>query len=310
MARDSAWLLEHKADVYSQTGEDGIIEAILSRIGERDRWCVEFGAWDGQHLSNTRNLIETQDYRAVLIEGDAARCAALGKFYEGNNRIFPLNAFVGFDEATGLDSLLRKTPIPADFDFLSIDIDGNDYHVWNAVRQYRPKLVVIEFNPTIPTECHFVQQPDPNVNQGSSLSALTALATSKGYQLACVLQFNAFFVRDDLFPNLEIADNSPFVLRRDLSQLTFLFQGFDGTIFLHGNRRMPWHDLDIDDNDVQMLPAPLRKFPSAYSPLEAALFRLFKYWRAFKKALRDAMTSSGARLAWSRDNDRRPRGDG
>ncbi len=276
-------LLDHKSDVYSQSGEDGIIEAILSRIGDRDSWCVEFGAWDGQHLSNTRNLIEAQNYRAVLIEGDASRFAALEKYYEGNNRIFPLNAFVGFDEANGLDALLRETPIPADFDFLSIDIDGNDYHCWNAARQYRPKLVVIEFNPTIPTECHFVQQPDPHVNQGSSLSALTALATAKGYKLACVLQFNAFFVRNDLFSRLEIADNSPFVLRRDTSQLTFLFQGFDGTIFLHGNRRMPWHDLDIEFYDVQALPAPLRKFPSAYSPFEAGLFRVFKKWRALRK---------------------------
>jgi hypothetical protein len=288
-ARDSAWLLEYKADVYSQTGEDGIIEAILSRIGDRDHWCVEFGAWDGQHLSNTRNLIEAYDYRAVLIEGDVTRFAALTKFYKSNDRIFTLNEFVGFDDESGLDVLLRKTPIPADFDFLSIDIDGNDYHVWNAARQYRPKLVAIEYNPTIPTECHFVQQPDPQVNQGSSLFALTALATAKGYQLACVLQFNAFFVRDDLFPRLEIADNSPFVLRRDLTQLTYLFQGFDGTIFLHGNRRMPWHDLDIDEHDVRVLPAPLRKFPSAYSPLEAGLFRLFKRWREFKKAVRDAM---------------------
>lgn len=58
MSRSPTWLLEHKKDVYSQTGEDGIIETILSTIGDRDGWCVEFGAWDGQYLSNTRNLIE------------------------------------------------------------------------------------------------------------------------------------------------------------------------------------------------------------------------------------------------------------
>ncbi len=310
MARDPAWLLEHKRDVYSQTGEDGIIEAILSTIGDRDRWCVEFGAWDGQNLSNTRNLIEAQAYSAVLIEGDALRYAALKKFYEGDNRIFPVNAFVGFNEAHGLDALLRKTPIPEDFDFLSIDIDGNDYHVWNAVRLYRPKVVVIEFNPTIPTECHFIQPADPALNQGASLSALTALALSKGYQLASVLLFNAFFVRDDLFPRLEIAENSAFVLRKDLSLLTFLFHGYDGTMFLQGSRWMPWHALDIGEDDVQVLPAPLRRFPSNYTSAQARLYRWFRKWRAFKRTVRAAAKPVGARFAQLRAGKWRAGGGG
>ena len=293
MVRDPTWLLQHKRDVHSQTGEDGIIEAILSAIGVRDRWCVEFGAWDGQHLSNTRHLIESHGYHAVQIEGDAARCRALRDFHAGNDRIVALQAFVGFDKDTGLDALLQGTPVPADFDFLSIDIDGNDYHVWHAVRRYRPKLVVIEFNPTMPNACHFVQAADPAINQGSSLAALTELAGAKGYQLACALQFNAFFVRNDLFPCLGISDNSPETLRTDLSQLTFLFQGFDGTMFLHGNRRMSWHDMDIGDAEIQQLPALLRKFPSAYSATEARLLALFKRWRKFRRRLRRLTGAAG-----------------
>jgi hypothetical protein len=113
-------LLEHKCDVYSQTGEAGFIEAILDVLGERDHWCVDFGAWDGQPLSNTRNLIESRNYRAVLIEGDSERLESLRAFYKGNDRIFPVNAY--------------------------------------AIRTYRPKVVCVEFNPTIPSECVVVQK--------------------------------------------------------------------------------------------------------------------------------------------------------
>jgi hypothetical protein len=170
-ARSPTWLLEHKKNVHSQTGEDGIIETILSALDDRDHWCVEFGAWDGQHLSNTRNLIENGGYHAVLIEADKARYQALREVHKKNDRVVAVNAVVGFESHNGLDSILARTPVPAYFDFCSIDIDGNDYHAWKAITAYRPKLICIEFNPTIPTDCPFVQPADPKLNQGSSLMA-------------------------------------------------------------------------------------------------------------------------------------------
>src|SRR5476649_3108801 len=117
------WLLDHKKDVYSQNGEDGIIEVILSTLGNRDKWCVEFGAWDGKHLSNTRNLIENGGYSAVLIEGDANKSQALQRAYRDDPKVFPISAFVGFNPSDGLDAILEKVPIPIDFDFCSIYID-------------------------------------------------------------------------------------------------------------------------------------------------------------------------------------------
>ena len=66
-------LLEFASNTYSQTGEDGVLGKILETLPERDLWCVEFGAWDGRHLSNTCNLIENRGYSAVLIEADAKR---------------------------------------------------------------------------------------------------------------------------------------------------------------------------------------------------------------------------------------------
>ena len=64
---DRAITAEHATNVHSQNGEDGVIAEILDRLPELDRWCVEFGAWDGVHLSNTRHLIESRDFGAVLI---------------------------------------------------------------------------------------------------------------------------------------------------------------------------------------------------------------------------------------------------
>jgi len=283
-ARSPLWLLEHKANVYSQAGEDGIVEAILSALGVRDGWCVEFGAWDGQHLSNSRHLIESGGYSAVLIEGDPERSRELKALYAAQTKITAVNALVGFSAQDGLDSILRATAIPNDFDFLSIDIDGNDYHAWKAVEAYRPKLVCIEFNPTIPSECAFVQPADAALNQGAGIMALVDLGKSKGYELASVLSWNAFFVRGDLFSHLGISDNSVQTLRTDLSYLTYLLQGYDGTIFVHGNRRLVWHGVAIDERRLQLLPKPLRKYLGRTSWVERRLLDIYRGWLALGRA--------------------------
>jgi hypothetical protein len=269
------WLLDFKDDTYSQTGEDGIIQKILEVLPENDRWCVEFGAWDGVHLCNTRNLIEHAGYSAVLIEGSARKYEELRRNYSGNSKITPINAFVGFSQTDNLDQLLKDTPIPECFDFLSIDVDGNDYHIWKALSRHRPKLVCVEFNPTIPTEVSFVQEADPSVNQGSSLLALVELGKEKGYELVCVLPFNAFFVKSEYFQLFQIEDNSPATLRKSLDMVTYLFFGFDGRTFLRGYKKVPWHGIPLKESRIQQVPGMLQKYPSNYSPLERLLFQLY-----------------------------------
>ena len=113
---------------HSQWGEDGLLEYLLSRLPTRDLHLVEFGAWDGKHLSNGFHLIEKLGYSAVLIEVDPERFKDL----ENNMRPYKcvcINEMVGFDGKSNLDSILAKTDIPMDFDLLSVDIDGNDYQV-------------------------------------------------------------------------------------------------------------------------------------------------------------------------------------
>ena len=275
MTREPAWLLDFKSDVYSQTGEDGIIEKILQTLPKRDNWCVEFGAWDGMFLSNSRNLIENASYSAVLIEGNKTKWRELQKNYFSNTNVITINAFVGFNEADSLDVILADTPVPFDFDFLSIDVDGNDYHIWKAISKCRPKTICIEFNPTIPTEVLFVQRADPSVNQGAGLLPLVELGKEKGYELVAVLPVNAFFVDSKYYPLFGIRDNRPETLRKDLSAITYLFSGYDGTMFLHGHKRLPWHGLLINESRIQRLPKFLRKYPGNYNLIEKVAFGLF-----------------------------------
>jgi len=276
MTKSANWLLDHQASIYSQSGEDGIIDKILETLPDTDRWCVEFGALDGESLSNTRNLIENADYSAVLIEGSKVRFKTLESNYAHVKNVTALNRFVGFDAKDNLDHILADTAIPAEFDFLSIDIDGNDYHVWKATTRYTPKVVCIEFNQTIPNEIVFVQAADAAVTQGSSLSALVELGKTKGYELVCVAGVNAFFVLSKYFPLFEIDDNSVAKLRIDLSAITYLFIGYDGTIFLRGQKIMPWHcKLPIKESDMQRLPRFLRKFPESYNFPELIAFGVY-----------------------------------
>jgi hypothetical protein len=277
MNKSPIWLLDFKSDTYSQTGEDGIIKKILEVIPQNDKWCVDFGAWDGLYLSNTRNLIETKGYSAILIEGDKVRFAELKRNFAQNKNVIAINRFVGFEKEDNLDQILKMTPIPNDFDFLSIDIDGNDYHVWKAISDYNPKIVCIEFNPTIPTEIEFIQSADTSVKQGASLLSLVKLGKDKGYELVSVLKFNAFFVRSKYYPLFKIENNSPKVLRTNLSDITYLFSGYDGKIFLTGSLRLPWHGgIELRESKVQHLPRIIQKHPSEYRNFEKIIWKLYR----------------------------------
>lgn len=275
MNSDSSYLLQFKSNVHSQGGEDGVLQKVLEILPEHDKWCVEFGAHDGIFASNTRNLIENCAYSAVLIEGSKARFTKLRKNYSGKENVIAVNQFVGFTENDNLDHILRKTPVPRNFDFLSIDIDGNDYHAWKACSEYTPKVVCIEFNPTIPTEIQFVQKSDPSVNQGSSLRSLVELGKSKGYELVSVLTANAIFVKAEHYRLFEIDDNRPEALRKNLDKITYMFVGFDGTIHLSGNQKLPWHSMEIKESKIQQLPRRLRKYPENYTKFEKVLFRAY-----------------------------------
>ena len=116
-------LLDYRRDVHSQYGEDGIVERVFDVVGETTRVCCEFGAWDGLHLSNTRNLIQ-QGWRGVFIEPDAGRFADLVRTYEPGSGHVTINASVDDGEST-LGRLLDAHGVTEELDFLTIESTGS-----------------------------------------------------------------------------------------------------------------------------------------------------------------------------------------
>jgi Methyltransferase FkbM domain len=292
MPRESAWLLEYQKNVYSQSGEDGVIAEVLENLPATDKWCVEFGAWDGVYLCNTRNLIESQGYSSVQIEASTDRYEDLKKTYKGQKNIHLINQFVGFQENDNLDTILKNTPIPKDFDFLSIDVDGNDYHIWKVVKEYHPKVVCIEFNPSIPTEVEFIQEANPTINQGCSVASIVKLGKEKGYELVCIINCNAIFVDKQYFDAFEIVDNRVATLRKHLDHITHIFVGYDGQIFLAGRQDLPWHQVKIRPSDIKVLPRFLRKYSGNYNSLEKFLLRSYLVFREPMRLFQSKSASS------------------
>ena len=141
-----------------------------------------------------------------MIEGDSRKCVELRQTYANNSKVIVLYAMVGFEGGNTLGKILSSTPIPVDFDLLSIDIDGNDYHVLNAIRCVRPRVLVIEYNAKFPPPMDLVMPYDPHHTWdhtdfvGASLQAIASLAGRRGYRLVGtnLTGINAFFVRADL----------------------------------------------------------------------------------------------------------------
>lgn len=232
------WLYDHRHNVTSQHGEDGVIEAILSRIGEENRWCVDIGANDGVTISNSHYWCAKQGWSGVMVEADAEPFASLCDVYDDRQDVHCFHEFATVDNV--IDTILARTPCPQRPDILSIDIDGMDFWLWHGLERYRPRVVIIEVNATMAPDVHVVQQ-DPRLQLGSSALAMVTLARDKGYELAAHLVSNCIFVEAAEYPLLGIADNklptlftSPFVptVVSDLNGMHYVLKpgpwGFSG----------------------------------------------------------------------------------
>lgn len=250
-------------DVHSQCGEDGLLEYVLEHLPGCPRYFVEFGAWDGLHLSNCARLAE-QGWAGCFIEGEPKRAQDAMRNYAQVPRVTVKAAYVMPTGDGSLDQLLRGTDCPGEFGVLSIDIDGNDYHVWKHLSAYRPLVVIVEFNPTIPVQVEFVQAMDPDVHQGCSLAALHALAEEKGYLLAGATDLNAVFVRADAARAAGLPQYAPVQVKTTQLE-TQVFHGYDGSVHVAGYPELVWHGVPIRAEAWQLLPAELRRFPVGQS---------------------------------------------
>ncbi len=275
------WWLIHKKNITSQNGEDGIISKIFELI-EGDNWCVEVGAWDGKYLSNTYNLIANEGWSGILIEPNKKRYNKLIKTHSMHNRVFCLNKKVGFNGKNSLDNILKDTLIPKNFDLLSIDVDGIEYHIWASIKKYHPKVVIVEFNYSIPNDIVFIQQKNMNLNQGSSLLALTQLGKKKNYELVAITYANAIYVEKKYYKLFGLKENSLDLMYDNISYQTRLFQLYDGTLVLVGCDRLLWHGRKIYQRQIQVLPKLVRKYPLNYTKIHKLFLKLFNLFERIK----------------------------
>ncbi len=212
-------LTASERSVFSQRGEDGVIERIFEIIPPGPRYAVEFGASDGVTLSNTRNLIVNHGWSALLMEGDDDLARRAAENYRNHPQVKAIQAWI---YPGNIELLLEENGVPRDFDLISIDIDSNDYYVWKVMHEFRPKVVLIEYNAGFPPpqkaviEFHPMSYFDRSDYFGASIQSLYELGKRKGYELVhCESRgVNLFFVDEKYFRRFGLKDNSPSRLYR------------------------------------------------------------------------------------------------
>ncbi len=201
-------LREVEFRVYSQGGEDGIIQWLIARVPIEERSFIEFGV-ESYMEANTRFLLINDDWKGLVIDGNKTnvdRIVSDGVAHGSHN----LTAICAFVTRENVNDLFQKNGFSGDIGLLSIDVDGNDYWLWDAIDVVKPRIVICEYNGTFGPDASVTVPYDPgfqrtsahysNLYFGASLSALCILAERKGYNFvgSNSMGTNAFFVRDDV----------------------------------------------------------------------------------------------------------------
>lgn len=189
---------------WSQNDEDGILAEIFRRIGIDHHAFIEFGVGDG--CENNSVALLTQGWRGLWVEGDEAHAASIRHNFSPLIQASLLHFSHSFVTRENAATIAAAAGLGAGIDLLSIDLDGNDYHVWEALANLNPRVVVVEYNAKFrpPADWVWPYREDNVWNAtdafGASLCAFDRMARSRGYQLVgCNLTgANAFFVRTDL----------------------------------------------------------------------------------------------------------------
>ena len=202
-----AALSEVEFRVFSQYGEDGIIQYIISKIEIPNKIFIEFGV-ENYLESNTRFLLINNNWSGMVIDGDASNIDYIKKdTISWRNDITAVHSFITREN---INSLIGSYTKVEDIGILSVDIDGNDYWVLSAIELVKPRVLICEYNNvfgadhavTVPYDKDFVRRNvhHSNLYFGASLKAMCMLADKKGYDFIGVnsTNINAFFIRKDL----------------------------------------------------------------------------------------------------------------
>ncbi len=206
--------------VFSQYGEDGLLHYIFSTIGAEKKTLVEICCGNGMQC-NAANLIINHGWKGLLIDGNEKKVAAARRFFADRPECenWPPKVVHSWVDVESINETIEQNGISGDIDLLSIDLDGNDYWIWEAINCISPRVVIAEYQNSMGSEEAKTQKYDPSFVAerkstglslvGTSLPALVHLAKQKGYRLVarqnrCV---NAVSMRNDVgqecFPEID-----------------------------------------------------------------------------------------------------------
>ena len=202
---------QYEYKVFSQNGEDGLIHHIFNQIGTTNKTFVEFGVETGREC-NAANLIIHAGWEGLMLDGSSANVESGLAYYRelGETIADKVQFSQCFVTTDNINETIEAHGIQGEIDLLSVDIDGNDYWLWNAIDVISPRVVVVEYNASFGANRSQTVCYDPTFTRfkkhksgwyhGASLAAFTKLGSQKGYKLVAADSggCNAFFVRKDI----------------------------------------------------------------------------------------------------------------
>jgi len=198
---------DHQKKIYSQFGQDGVIEKIFELIKPINKHFVEFGSCGTVAGESNTAYMRRYGFNGLLMDGSAT---PYGKHDEVKQ--YPVK--IEFVTAENIIDLLIKYNVPKVFDFLSVDIDGNDYWVLKTVLlKYRPQVICVESNYSIPSDKNIVQRYKPDhvwdgtCRFGASYQALRDLGVKNGYSLVAICGCDMIFIRNESIPEDLVIEN-------------------------------------------------------------------------------------------------------
>lgn len=231
--------------IFSQWGEDGIIQYLTNLIPIKNRTFIEIGVEDFNE-SNCRFLLMKDNWQGFVIDGSTENINKIKNSYFYWK--YAINAFHAFVTVENINAVLQESDFHEDIGILSIDIDGNDWFILQAITTYSPRILICEYNETfgkdrkisVPYDANFyrTEKHYSNLYFGASLAAIIFLAEQKGYSFVGINSNcnNAFFVKNDL-----MNENIPRVSIDDAYRHSNIRESrnkFGKLTYLHGKARV------------------------------------------------------------------------
>ena len=209
---------DYELKIFSQFGEDGIIDYLIKSLKIEEKNFIEFGV-ENYEEANTRFLLESRNWSGLIFDSSKEHI----NFIKGKNYYWRQNliAKCEFITSENINSLIQEHNGDREVGLLSIDVDGNDYWIWKAINGIIPKIVVIEYNARLGKKKSIVTPYKKDFNRikehhssiyfGASLIAIYKLAKEKNYSLVGtnINGSNAFCVHNDVLKNSNIKSLSP-----------------------------------------------------------------------------------------------------